>query len=102
MISLIVCLFIFIYTGLMILPMIAGAFLLAFFIGYSLWLWIKRPRNIVINPWLSDMSGLFTLYFMVVALIKNAGQWWYITPVVCATIVLFISLIRPKDESFEI
>lgn len=75
---------------------------LLFFIAYSLWIWIKKPKMVIINRWLSDVSGCFVLYFLIVIAFKATNQWWYILPPVCAVVILFISLIRSDEESFII
>lgn len=102
MIVVIVSLLLMAYTGSMLLPAVCGTLALLFFIGYSLWLWIKKPKSIIINRWLSDMSGLFTLYFLIISAMKAPNQWWYITPVVLAVVLLFISLLKNHDEKFDI
>ncbi|WP_289742172.1 hypothetical protein [uncultured Duncaniella sp.] len=37
------------YTQSMLMPIICGAIALTCFIGYSIWLWVKKPQKIVIN-----------------------------------------------------
>lgn len=81
-----------------LLPVICSASALLLFLGYTAWLWIKKPDEIIINRWLSDTSGVFTLYFLIVMAMKNANQWWYIFPVVCAVLILFFALINPKKD----
>ncbi|MDE6301925.1 MAG: hypothetical protein K2M19_09445 [Muribaculaceae bacterium] len=102
MIVAIVSLLLMFYTRLMLLPVICGSLALLLFIGYSLWLWIKKPKSIMINEWLSTFSGLFTLYFLIVGAVDSENEWWYIVPVSVSVIVLFITLINNKDERFDI
>ncbi|MCM1484306.1 MAG: hypothetical protein NC043_08205 [Muribaculaceae bacterium] len=78
----------------------ALALLLA--IGYALWLWIKRPQRIVINTWLSDMSGWFLLYYLCVSAMKAQNVWWYIFPAVCGVLVMFVDMVRRRDAVFDI
>ena len=72
------------------------------FIGYSLWLWIKKPDKIVINKWLSNISGWLTLYFLITINISDAAPAWYILPIVAAIITMFIALTNNYDEVFDI
>jgi len=90
------------YTRELKLPVVSATVALCFFIGYSLWFWIKKPARVIINNWLSDMSALFTLYFLIVAAINSNNPWWYGFPVICAVCILFICMVKPKDAIFEI
>lgn len=85
-----------------ILPTVSISLALILFIGYSLWLWIKKPKVIIINEWLSNFTGLFTLYYLIIINIKDANQWWYIYPIALSIILLFITMVRNDDTSFEI
>ena len=102
MIAVIVGLLLACYYPSSLLPIICSSLALAMFIGYSLWLWIKKPKRIVINDWLSEMSGYFTLYFLIVVALRSDNQWWYIFPAACSVVVLFIALVRNRDEIFGI
>lgn len=75
---------------------------LLFFIGYSLWLWIKKSKSIVINSLLSNLSGVLTLYYLIILAIKADNEWWYITPIALSVVLLFVVLISNTDEKFEI
>ncbi|MCM1032903.1 MAG: hypothetical protein NC405_04020 [Odoribacter sp.] len=90
------------YLQSMVMPVICSSVSLALFIGYSLWLWIRKPKQITIDTWLSNLSIWFTLYFVVVVAMKDLTQWWYIFPIVAAIILMFINLVRPHDELFDI
>lgn len=87
-----------------ILVVLCAGTALLFFIGYSLWMWLRKPRRIVINKWLADISGWFVLYYLIVNGMSDAiSGWWYVFPVVCAFIALSIALVRRcDDEVFEI
>ena len=89
-------------TNYAIVTGLCAALSMLFLIGYSLWIWIAKPKSIVINRWLSDTTTYFVLYFLIITAMKSANQWWYITPVILAVILLFVALIRPKDEIFTI
>lgn len=102
MIVVIVSLLLMAYTKSMLLPVICGTLALLFFIGYSLWLWIKKPKSIIINNWLSNLNGAFTLYYLIIISINAPNQWWYITPIAFSVVLLFISLINNQDEKFDI
>lgn len=75
---------------------------LALFAGYSVWLWRARPRRVIVNRWLSDMSGWFVIYFLIVSAISDASVWWHIFPCVAAAVALLIALTGRGDEQFEI
>lgn len=90
------------YLQSMVMPVICSSVSLALFIGYSLWLWIRKPKQITIDTWLSNLSIWFTLYFVVVVAMKDLTQWWYIFPIVAAIVLMFINLVRPHDELFDI
>lgn len=87
------------YTNSMLLPVICGSLALLFFIGYSLWFWIKNPGHIIINKMLSAISGWFVIYFFIVGAMEATNKWWYITPIALAVTVLFISSVNYKDET---
>lgn len=101
-ITIIVCLLLMAYMRTTLLPAVCSGVALLYFIVYSLWFWIKKPKSIVINTWLSSISGWFVLYFLIIAPMKAANPWWYITPIVCAITALFISLLTRHDQSFII
>lgn len=86
----------------LLLPVVCGGTAFALFLGYSIWFWIKKPARVVINPWMSDISIWFTLYFLVVAALRAESSWWYLFPVVAAVMMLFIELVKPHDEEFAI
>lgn len=91
------------YNDTFIIPVICSTMALLLFLGYALWLWIKKPQKVVINQWLSNISGWFILYFLCVIAIKNPNQWWYIIPGAGAVVLLFLSIIKPDtDETFII
>ncbi|MDE6498457.1 MAG: hypothetical protein K2L21_07340 [Muribaculaceae bacterium] len=78
----------------------AGAGVL--FVGYALWIWIARPRRIAINDWLSNVSGLYFIYFLAVPWMKTPNPWWYIAPALIAIPLLFIFSLNLGDEDFEV
>ncbi len=102
MLIIVVSLLLMVYTNSMLMPIICSTLALIFSIGYSLWLWIKRPKSIIINDWLSNLSSVFTLYFMLVAAIDARNQWWFITPMALLVVFLFIILINNRDQKFDI
>lgn len=102
MIVVIVSLLLRAYTKSMLLPVICSSLAIAFFIGYSLWLWIKKPKSIIVNEWLSNLNGWYTIYFLIIMAMDAPNQWWYITPIVFSVVLLFISMINNQDEKFDI
>ena len=102
MIVVIVSLLLMAYTKSMLLPVICGSIALLLVIGYSLWLWIKKPKSIIINNWLSNINGAFTLYYLIITATDAPNQWWYITPIAFSVILLFISLVNNQDKNYDI
>lgn len=102
MMTVVACLMAIPATDTLRLPVIAASTALLLFIAYSLWLWLARPSAIVINRRLSDINGIYTLYFIAVVAIEPAGHLWYTVPAASAVVVLFAMLVRPSDETFRI
>lgn len=91
------------YNDSFIIPLLCSATALLLFVGYSAWLWIKKPQQVVINKWLSNISGWFILYFLCVIAVSTPNQWWYIVPGIGAVVLLFLSMINPTtDQKFSI
>lgn len=102
MIVVIISLLLMAYTESMLLPVICGSLAFLFFIGYSLWLWIKKPKSIIINKQLSDLKSILTLYVLIIVAMDASNQWWYITPIALSVVILFISMVNNRDEKFDI
>lgn len=84
------------------LPLICIALAFFAFIAYTLWIWIGKPRQIVINNWLSDAAFYMVFYFLVITAIRPENEVWYIIPVIGTMLILIVSLIWNKDEVFII
>ncbi len=102
MLVIIVCFLLMASTGSILLPVICESLALLLFIGYSLWLWIKKPKRITINNRLSDINGMYTLYFLIIIAMKVDNQWWYFVPIALSVILFFLILIGNQDKEFEI
>ncbi len=102
MIVVIISLLLMVYTESMLLPLICGSLAFLLFIGYSLWLWIKKPKSIIINKQLSDLKSILTLYVLIIVVMDASNQWWYITPIALSVVILFISMVNNRDETFDI
>ena len=90
------------WSGRIQLPAICCIIAFSFFLGYSIWYWLKKPEGVLINKWLSNISAGFTLYYILIISVKAPNQWWYITPICFAVVVLCYSLICNKDEMYNI
>lgn len=91
------------YNDSFIIPLLCSATALLLFIGYSAWLWLKKPQQIVINKWLSNISGWFILYYLCVIAVSTPNQWWFVLPGIGAVVLLFLSMINPaSDHTFAI
>lgn len=102
MITIVTSLLLMAYTQSMLLPVICSTIALICFIGYAIWLWVKKPQRIIINRWLSGINGCFTLYFLIIMPMEAPNEWWYITPICFSVCVFCVSLIRNQDEWYEI
>lgn len=85
-----------------VMSVVCALVALLLFIGYSLWLWIGKPDSVVINHRLSDISGLYLLYFLIIIAFKVTNQLWYIIPLCCAIILVFLLQLRSSDRTFVI
>lgn len=85
-----------------VFPVVCGGLCLLVILGYSLRLWIMKPPRVIINPWLSDLRGTYTVYFLIVIAIKDASIWWYLLAGVGVIFIFVVSLIHPQDKEFEI
>lgn len=90
------------YLESLTLPVVCASIAFVLFIVYSLWIWIGQPRSIVINNVLSNASGLLTLYFLIIAACSPVNPWWFAVPAIGAIVLMFVCMIKPTDEIFEI
>ncbi|MDE6136160.1 MAG: hypothetical protein K2F97_01645 [Muribaculaceae bacterium] len=81
-------------------PVVVASAAFAAFVGYSIWFWTRNPAQIIINHWLSNISSLFALYFLIVAAMTPANPWWYIFPAICGAIALVAGFMRLHDITF--
>ena len=86
----------------MLMPLVCAATAMLFFIGYALWIWIKKPKSIVINNWISNLNSSFVFYYLIISASKSTNEWWYIFPAVSAICMLFIAMVTSHDEVFKI
>lgn len=70
----------------------------AFAVGYALWFWIRKPSSIPVCGWLSDVSGIYTIYFLIVCAVKSDRLWWNLFALVAAIAASVIYLIKGDDE----
>lgn len=102
MFVIIVCLLVMAYTGSMLMPVICGLISLAFFAGYSLWLWIRKPESIVVNGVLSNANSAYMVYYLAVAALYPVGQWWLIVPIALSVVVIAVCAVGAGDRTFKI
>lgn len=86
----------------LLIPLAGGGVALLLFIAYSLWFWIKKPKEITLNKSLSEFSSYNTLYFLIVTGFKLENPMWYVFPVVCVVALVFIVMTKSTDEQFSI
>lgn len=102
MLVIVVSLLMSMYLQTMLLPALCGSIALLLFIGYSLWLWIKKPRSIAINYWLSNINSFYILYYLVVSALYPVNQWWMVVPIALSVIALYICLTGNHNTKFDI
>lgn len=88
------------YAHTLVWPVAVAAAAFAVFVAYSVWFWVRKPPSIVVNYWLSSMSTLFTLYFLIVAAMMPDNPWWYIFPTLCGAVTIIIAITRRHDVTF--
>ncbi len=89
-------------THLSIYPLLCSAISFLFFVGYSLWLWIKKPHRIVIDTRLSDLSGLLVFYFIAISLVCDGSTWLNLCGFVAALLILTFSFVWSGARLFDI
>lgn len=90
------------YTRDTVLPVMCGSAAMLMFIAYALWIWVKKPKTVVINDCLSNINGLYTFYYLIAIGVDPANPWWYIIPIALASVPLLIALTNYRDERFDI
>ena len=96
------CLFLITYLNDLIIPGIIGGVIFSLAIGYSIWFWIKKPKEIVINNWLSNISSVFLFYWFIVNAMDNPNKIWYLLPLICMVALFVIVLVKPRGFEFKI
>ena len=96
------CLFLIPYLNDLIIPMIIGGVIFSMAIGYSIWFWIKKPKEIVINNWLSNISSVFLFYWFIVNVMDNPNKILYIIPIICMVALFVIVLVKQRGFEFKI
>lgn len=90
------------YSRSLVVPGIIAGVILLGMIVYSAWLWIKKPREVIVDQWLSDISACSTIFFLIVLAIDPDNRWWYLAPAICTLIILIVSFFRNGSKSFSI
>ena len=98
----VVCLLVAVYMDLAVLPLVGAATSFILFVVYSLWVWICKPMIIRINPCMSDISGLFVVYFLAFAAFMPANIWWVIIPLVASIVAMFLVQVLSPSQDLEI
>ena len=96
------CLFLMPYLNDLIIPVIIGGVIFSMAIGYSIWFWIKKPKEIVINNWLSNISSAFLFYWFIVNAMDNPNKILYIIPIICMVALFVIVLVKQRGFEFKI
>ena len=96
------CLFLMPYLNDLIIPAIIGGVIFSVAIGYSIWFWIKKPKEIVINNWLSNISSVFLFYWFIVNAMDNPNKILYIIPIICLVPLFVMVLVKQRGFEFKI
>ena len=96
------CLFLMPYLNDLIIPGIIGGAIFCMAIGYSCWFWIKKPKEIVINNWLSNISSVFLIYWFIVNAMDNPNKIWFLFPLICLVALFIIVLVKQRGFEFKI
>ena len=96
------CIFLIQYLNDLIIPSIIGGVIFSVAIGYSIWFWIKKPKEIVINNWLSNISSVFFFYWFIVNAMNNPNKILYIIPIICLVPLFVIVLVNQRGFEFKI
>ena len=96
------CLFLMPYLNDLIIPAIIGGVVFSVAIGYSIWFWIKKPKEIIINNWLSNISSVFLFYWFIVNAMDNPNKILYIIPIICMVALFVIVLVKQRGIEFKI
>lgn len=98
----IACLFLMPYLNDLILPGIIGGVIFSMVIGYSFWFWIKKPSEIVINTWLSNISSVYLFYWFIVNAMDNPDKIWYVFPLTSMAALFVFVLVKQRGFDFKI
>ena len=96
------CLFLMPYLNDLIIPGITGGVIFSVAIGYSIWFWLKKPKEIIINNWLSNISSVFLFYWFIVNAMDNPNKILYIIPIICLVPLFVIVLVKQRGFEFKI
>lgn len=80
------------------LPIICSLTCLILIIGYSISLALGKVKKVVVNKYLSELSSLYTLYFLIVVAIKSPSVWWSLFAAVSLILIFFVSMIAAPDK----
>lgn len=77
---------------------IAIAMFLGFIVGYTVWFWTGKRKEVEQSQWLSNVSGLYIVYFLICVNLVENSIWWLVFAFVAAIAILFIDLCRGADS----
>ena len=85
-----------------VVPCIIAGLALALFVAYSLWFWIKKPQRMVVNDMISDVASLMTIYVLIVNAMRVENVLWYVVPMVCGVVTMFVCMVKNSDETVSL
>lgn len=72
-------------------------------VGYSVWYWWRKPKEISVSPLLSTLTGIGSLYFLIFIAFSNristpAAAFWWSLPAMLLCAASFIAVVLSKPE----
>lgn len=90
------------YSGSMQWFGIPMGLVLLLMVGYTAWLWIKKPAQIVIDKWLAGVTIYPFVLFGIIEIADPENSIWYLVPCALACIFLIASLFKNTTDRYEI
>lgn len=84
------------------LPIICSFTCLILIIVYSILIAVGKVKKVTLNKYLSELSSLYTLYFLIVVSLNSRNIWWSIFAAVSLILIFFISNIATPDKIIKL
>lgn len=84
------------HYGFTILPVVALCIFFAFMVGYSIWFWVSKPKNVPTSNFLSNVSLYYILYALILGTLYPVSVGWCVLGLVAAIAILLIYIVKVK------